>query len=134
MNINWRAIGAGIVAAIVLGLVSGAVVPFTDLSLPVVGGTLAAVIAGAVAGYVNGSDMSSGAVHGGLATTIGLVVVGLFLTTFGILFGGLFGVGLGVLLVGLVVIAAIPGAFGGVVGAWLQGRTAEPEMTARPQA
>jgi len=123
MTVHWRAVLAGIVTTIALGLLSGATVPFTDVSLPVLGTGLSGVAGGAVAGYVSGADYTDGALNGGISTAIGWIVVIPLLAL-----GGLFAsplASLGILAFGLVliVVAAIPGVAGGVLGAWVKRRT-----------
>lgn len=119
--VNWKAVLYGFVTSIVIGLVSGLSVPFTDVTLPVVGAGLTGLVAGAVAGYVNNMSLGSDAVHGGLATVIGALVVAIILAVVGTLAAGVFGLGAGIALLVLIVATAIPGAVGGVVGGYLHG-------------
>jgi hypothetical protein len=131
MDFNVRAIIYGIVKTIIVGLLSGAVVPFTDMTLPVVGFGLTGIIGGLVAGYVAGTKLNDGALNGGVASAAGAIIALVVLTVAGLLAGpipamGLFG--LGVL---FVIVAAIPGAVGGALGAWLQGRSTK-RRTGRP--
>lgn len=130
MKLNWRAIGFGFLTALVLGLISGVAVPFTNATLPVLGSGLVGVIAGAVAGYSDSRTMGSGAVHGGIATTIGAIVVAVVATILGTLFGGVLGVGIGLASIAYIVVVAIPGAFGGAVGSWLKSRSTRREAEA----
>jgi hypothetical protein len=119
MAINWRAVLYGLLTSIVLGILSGLAVPYTDLSLPVLGAGLTGLIAGAVAGYYNNRSTMSDATHGALATVIGALVIAVVLTLVGTLLAGIFGLGLGLGLLVLVVVAGIPGAVGGWLGGYL---------------
>lgn len=118
---NWRAILYGFLASIAIGLVSGLGLPFTDATLPVIGAGLAGLIAGAVAGYVNNWTLGSDALHGGVATVVGALVVVAVLTFVGTLAAGVFGLGLGLALLVMVAVTAIPGAVGGAIGGYLHG-------------
>lgn len=130
MAINWRAVLYGFGTQILLGLLSGFVVPFTDFALPVVGAGLAGLIAGGVAGYYNNRSTMSDATHGALATIIGALIVGVVLTVLGTLVAGIFGLGAGLGLLVLIFVAGIPGAVGGVVGGYVhrgrEGTTGRP--------
>ncbi|WP_255151112.1 DUF5518 domain-containing protein [Halorarius halobius] len=126
--VKWMAVLYGVVTAIVLGLVSGLGVPFTDASLPVLGAGLTGLIAGGVAGYVARGGLWSGLVHGFLATTIGGIVVALVLLLLGTLVAGVFGFSAGVLFLVWVASNGIPGAVGGAIGG-----VVAPEETAAGQ-
>ncbi|MFC7099020.1 DUF5518 domain-containing protein [Halobaculum marinum] len=130
--VNWRAVLAGFVASIIIGLVSGLGLPFTNASLPVVGAGLAGLIAGGVAGYMNNRSLLSDAFHGALATTLGAVIVTLILTLLGTLVTGFLGLGLGLAALAFIVFTAVPGIVGGAVGGLLHGNE-EVEM-GRPAA
>ncbi|KAB1198493.1 MULTISPECIES: DUF5518 domain-containing protein [Haloferax] len=132
MAINWRAVLYGFGTSIVLGLLSGFVIPFTDFALPVIGAGLAGLIAGGVAGYYNNRSTMSDATHGALATVIGALIVGILFTVLGTLLAGIFGLGAGLGLLVLIFVAGIPGAVGGVVGGYLH-RGREDRM-GRPTA
>ena len=121
MGLNLRAVLFGVITAIVVGLISGMSVPFTDNTLPAVGFGLTGLIAGLVAGYVAGGTVGNGALNGGVATSLGTILVVVVLGLIGTALAGVFG--LGVLVVGavFVLIAAIPGAVGGAIGAWAKG-------------
>ncbi|WP_416840729.1 DUF5518 domain-containing protein [Haloferax sp. DFSO52] len=119
MAINWRAVLYGFGTQIVLGLLSGFVIPFTGLALPLIGSGLAGLIAGGVAGYYNNRSTTSDATHGALATVIGALVVGIILTVLGTLVAGIFGLGAGLGLIALIFVAGIPGAVGGIVGGYI---------------
>jgi hypothetical protein len=124
MNIDWRAVGIAFVATVLVGLVSGFTVPFTDFTLPVLSWGVVGLIGGFVAGYLSGGTLPSGAVHGALGTTIGaLVVLLVFLVTGTVLLGL---VGLSLVLVPLLLLGlyAIPGALGGALGSLVKRSTA----------
>ncbi|RDI72697.1 DUF5518 domain-containing protein [Halopelagius longus] len=118
---NWKAVLYGFLASIVIGLVSGLGLPLTDATLPAIGAGVTGLIAGAVAGYVNNWTLGSDALHGGVATVVGALVVALVLTFVGTLGAGVFGLGAGIALLVAVAIAAIPGAIGGAIGGYLNG-------------
>ena len=128
MEINWRAIGYGFVATIIIGLLSGYTIPFVDVTLPVIGYGLAGLVGGLVAGYTATVSLRSGMVHGGIATVVGGFVVLVVLSVLAVFASpiasiGVFAAGLLVLLV-----AAIPGAVGGAIGSYLKGRRGPTEM------
>ncbi|WP_416840728.1 DUF5518 domain-containing protein [Haloferax sp. DFSO52] len=132
MAINWRAVLYGFGTSLVLGILSGIAIPFTDLSLPIVGAGLTGLIAGGVAGYYNNRSVMSDATHGALGVVIGALIVGLLVTLITTLVAGIFGLGLGLGLLVLILVAGIPGAVGGVIGGYLhQGRE---ETMGRPAA
>lgn len=118
---NWKAVFYGFLASIVIGLVSGLGLPLTDATLPAIGAGLTGLIAGAVAGYVNNRTLGSDALHGGVATVIGALVVAVVLTFIGTLDAGVFGLSAGIALLVAIAIAAIPGAIGGAIGGYLHG-------------
>ena len=132
--VNWKAVLYGIVAALAIGLVSGLALPFTNATLPVIGQGLTGLLAGAVAGYVAFRGTGQGALHGFLATSIGGLLVALFLLVFGTLGAGLFGFGAGVALLILVIAGGIPGAVGGAIGGMIHGRERETDPSGRPAA
>jgi hypothetical protein len=72
--------------------------------------------------------MSSGAVHGGVATVFGSLILLAFATLTTLLFAGLVA-SFGVLVLGLLMLAfyAIPGVVGGAIGSWAKHRRAAPE-------
>lgn len=132
MDFKVRAIVYGIVATIIVGLLSGAVVPFTDMTLPIVGAGLTGIIGGLVAGYTSGTKLDDGALNGGVATAAGAIVALVALTVAGLLAAGLIPtMGLFAFGVVYVIVAAIPGAVGGALGSWLKGRSDE-RTAARP--
>lgn len=75
MAIDRKAVAYGFIVSLLIGLVGGAVIPGTGMTVPVMGWGLAGIVAGLVAGYVTGGTVGSGALHGGLATVIGALVV-----------------------------------------------------------
>ena len=124
MNVDWRAVGYGFITAVVLGLLSGVAIPYTNLSLPILSSTIIGLLGGLVAGYVGLNGMRVGALNGALATAVGSIVGVVILTVLGLFVSGV--VGLGILALGVVVVLShmIPGAIGGAAGAWLSGRRA----------
>lgn len=124
--VNWKAVIYGIVAAFVLGLLSGLGLPFTDATLPAIGAGVTGLIAGGVAGYVARGGLGNGAIHGFLATTVGGLLVGAILLIAGTLAAGIFGFGAAILFLVLVASHGIPGAVGGAIG----GMMAPKERTA----
>ncbi|MFC6733979.1 MULTISPECIES: DUF5518 domain-containing protein [unclassified Haladaptatus] len=110
----------GIIASIVIGLISGLGLPFTDATLPTIGAGLSGLLAGGVAGYYASEGVGSGALHGLLATTIGGLIAALFLLVIGTLAAGIFGFGAGIALLILVIATGIPGAVGGALGGMLR--------------
>ncbi|WP_129113696.1 DUF5518 domain-containing protein [Halegenticoccus tardaugens] len=134
MTIEWRAVLYGFVVALAIGLLSGAVLPGTDMTLPIVGWGLTGILAGFVAGYAAGGTMGNGAVHGGLSTIVGALVLLLAVTFTGALFAGLVpAVGLFAMGILLIAVYAIPGAIGGAIGSWGKERRTM-RRAARPAA
>lgn len=131
MDIDWTAIVVGFVVSLALGLIGGATVPFTEVTLPALSSVLSGLVAGLAAGYVAGGDWGRGAIHGGLSVVIGALVVVVVLGVIGTLVAGLVGLGLFALGLFLLVLYAIPGAIGGAIGAALKRRSTAGEV-ARP--
>lgn len=133
MAIDRKAVMYGFIVSLLIGLVGGAVIPGTGMTVPVMGWRLAGIVAGLVAGYVARGTVGSGALHGGLATVIGALVVLIAVAFVETLFGGLVPA-FGLLTVGaaLLVIYAVPGAIGGAIGSWSKNRRAA--YRARPAA
>lgn len=133
MELNVRAIAYGFVATLIIGLLSGLTVPFTNVTLPTVGYILTGIIGGLVAGYMVTTGTTDGAVNGFLGTTLGAIFVAIGLVLFNVLFTGLF-FGLTVFSASVVIIAlaGIPGALGGAVGSMMKTRSVE--RAGRPAA
>ncbi len=128
MNINWTAVLAGFVATLAFGIISGFLYTGSETAGVLGYWGVIGVLGGLVAGYLVGGPLGSGAIHGGLATVLGSVVVLVIATFTTVLFGGVV-LSLGVLGFGILMLAfhAIPGAFGGALGSWLKSRRATPE-------
>ena len=128
MKINWSAVLTGFVVTLVLGFISGLVYAGSE-TVGVLGywGVIG-ILGGLAAGYVVGGPMSSGAIHGGLATVFGSLVVLLVAAVTTLLFGGVV-LSIGVLGFGALMLAfhAVPGALGGALGSWLKDRRTVPE-------
>jgi len=132
MEFNWRAILTGFVVATVLAIVFAWAFPPVGTSVYVL--AVPGIAGGFVAGYMV-SGIGNGAVHGGLATVLGAVLMLVFLTVVGVLFVGLVPAigGASLALIALFV-QAIPGAIAGAVGAWASGRRApRPAVTTTPR-
>ncbi|WP_436926476.1 DUF5518 domain-containing protein [Halosimplex amylolyticum] len=127
--VKWMAVLYGLVASLVIGLLGGLGLPFTDATLPAIGAGLTGLIAGAIAGYAAREGLGGGAVHGFLATTIGGIVVALVLLFVGTLVAGIFGLGAGVAALVWVAATGIPGAIGGAIGGAV---APEPETAGQP--
>ncbi|WP_410766949.1 DUF5518 domain-containing protein [Haloferax sp. DFSO60] len=119
-----RAIAYGFGATILLGIISGLTIPFTNLTLPVLGYALVGVLGGLVAGYMVATGMADGAINGLVATMLGAIIVAIGLVVFNVLFTGVF-FGLTTLAASIVVIAlaGIPGVVGGALGSMLHDRS-----------
>jgi hypothetical protein len=130
MEINWTAVATGFVMTLALGFISGLIYVGSEASVVFLYWGGIGLLGGLTAGYIAGGTASSGAVHGGVATVLGSLVV-LAITAFTtLLFAGLVA-SFGVLIVGLLLLAfyAIPGALGGAIGSWAKHRRAAPEPT-----
>ena len=131
MEINWRAVIYGFVVATVLGILFGwAFPPSTSVWVLAIPG----LVGGFVAGYMV-YGVGNGAIHGGLATILGAVIMLVILAVVGVLFVGLVPAigGASIVLLALIV-QAIPGAIAGAVGAWAKGRRMpQPAMTTTPR-
>jgi hypothetical protein len=114
--VNWVAVLYGIGTALVIGLLSGLGLPFTDATLPTIGAGLTGLVAGAVAGYSTHEGGASGAVHGFLATSVGGLIVALLLVVLGTLVAGFLGLSVALAVLALVVVYGVPGAIGGALG------------------
>lgn len=129
--VKWMAVAYGIVASLLIGLLGGLGLPFTDATLPTVGAGLTGLVAGAIAGYAAREGLGGGALHGFLATTIGGILVALVLLFAGTLVAGIFGFSAGVVALIWVAATGIPGAVGGAIGGVV---APEPEATGQPVA
>ena len=130
MEINWRAVITGFLTALVLGLLAVLLVPATTMSGLVQ--ALPGLVGGFVAGYMV-TGVGRGAVHGGLATVFGGIVLLVAWAVVGTLFAGVVPAIAGVTLGVLVLLAqAIPGAIAGGIGGWAKGRrTTTRELAGR---
>ena len=127
MEINWKAVLTGFVVAIVLGIVVSWVYPLSEQSWYFLG--LPGLVGGFVAGYMV-SGTNEGAVHGGLATIIGGLILLAGLVVFGLLFVGIVpAIGLGTLALLALLVQAVPGAIAGAFGGWVKSRS-EPSPAA----
>lgn len=123
MEINWGAVIAGFAVATVLAFATGLVITSTDTTMLAVTWGLIGAVSGLVAGFIAGGTVSTGAVHGGMATVFGSLITLAAVAFTTLLFAGLvptFGVVVAGLL--LLVFYAVPGALGGAIGAWTKGR------------
>jgi len=125
MELNWKAIVIGFVATLAFGIVSGLIVAGTELMSLATSWAMIGIVGGLVAGYLAAGTVSTGAVHGGIATVLGSLITLAIVTFTTLLFAGVVPT-FGVLVGGLLLIAfyAIPGALGGAVGSWVHGRRA----------
>lgn len=119
-----RAIAYGFGTTLLLGILSGLTIPFTNVTLPVIGYLLVGVIGGLVAGYMVTTGMADGAINGLVATMLGAIIVAIGLVIFNVLFTGVF-FGLTTLAASIVVIAlaGIPGVVGGALGSVIHDRS-----------
>lgn len=121
MEINWRAVLTGFVVAVALGLVLSWVYPPAETTG--LGLALPGLVGGFTAGYMV-SGIERGAVHGGLATIVGALVVLAILVVVGVLFVGLIpAIGGSLVAIIALFVMAIPGAIAGALGGWLKGRS-----------
>ncbi|MFC4247092.1 DUF5518 domain-containing protein [Natribaculum luteum] len=130
MNINWTAILTGFVVSLALGFISGLVYVGSEASIVLLYWGGIGLLGGLTAGYLAGGTVGSGAVHGGIATVFGSLVLLAITTLTALLFAGLVA-SFSVLVLGLLLLAfyAIPGALGGAIGSWAKHRRAAPEQT-----
>ncbi|WP_254529960.1 DUF5518 domain-containing protein [Natrinema gelatinilyticum] len=128
MHINWSAVITGFVVTLALGIISGFIYVGSEASVVFLYWGGIGLFGGLTAGYLAGGTMGSGAVHGGIATVFGSLIL-LAITTFTtLLYAGLVA-SFGVLVLGLMLLAfyAIPGALGGAIGSWAKHRRTAPE-------
>lgn len=125
MELNWKAIVIGFVVTIAFGIMGGLIVAGTELTSLATSWAIAGVVGGLVAGYIVGETVSTGAIHGGIATVLGSLITLAIVTFTTLLFAGVVPT-FGVLVGGLLLLAfhAIPGALGGAIGSWAHGRRA----------
>ncbi|WP_253737292.1 DUF5518 domain-containing protein [Halohasta salina] len=123
MKINWSAVLSGFVVTLALGVISGLLYTGSTATTVVSYWGVIWILGGLAAGYVVGGKIGSGAIHGGLATVFGSLVVLAVATVTTLLFGGVV-LSLGVLGFGVLMLAfhAVPGALGGALGSWLKDR------------
>jgi len=128
MKMNWTAVLAGFVATLAFGLISGLLYAGSEAVGALGYWGVVGIFGGLVAGYLAGGPLNAGAIHGGLATVLGSVVVLVIATFTTLLFGGVV-LSLGVLGFGILMLTfhAIPGALGGALGSWLKNRRAPPD-------
>ena len=127
MDINWRAVLTGFVVAVVLGFVISWIYPPSGQSVYFL--AFPGIVGGFVAGYMV-SGTNEGAVHGGLATIVGGLVLLAGLFVFGLLFVGIVPeIGLGTLALLALLVQAVPGAIAGALGGWVKSR-GEPSPVA----
>lgn len=120
MDINWRAVLTGFVVAFVLGILAAWLVPPTGAAAWVQ--ALPGLIGGLTAGYMV-AGVGRGAIHGGLATVIGALVLLVAGVVLGTLFAGIVPATAGLVLgLTILVFQAIPGAVAGAVGGWAKDR------------
>lgn len=123
MGLNWRAIGFGFVVTVILGVLSGMTLPYTQFTLPTLSHGIVGLLGGLTAGYMTMGSARSGALNGLVATVIGAVVILILLSIAGTLVGGVL-LGLSIALFGVfvLVVSGIPGVIGGYIGAWYHSR------------
>ena len=125
MELNWKAVVIGFIATIALGIIGGLIVAGTETVALTTSWGLIGIGGGLVAGYIAGGTVSTGAIHGGIATVLGSLLTLAIVTFTTLLFAGVVPT-FGVLVGGLLLLAfyAVPGALGGAVGSWAHGRRA----------
>ncbi len=129
MKVNYAAIGIGFGVTLVLGVLSGFLYA-SSASAGIFGSWgVVGALGGLAAGYVVGGSIKSGAIHGGLATVFGSLVVLVLAAATTVLFGGLV-LTLGIVGFGglMLAIHAIPGMIGGAAGSWLKDRRTAPKV------
>jgi len=129
MKVNYAAIGIGFGVTLVLGVLSGFLYA-SSASAGIFGSWgVVGALGGLAAGYVVGGSIKSGAIHGGLATVFGSLVVLVLAAATTVLFGGLV-LTLGIVGFGVLMLAihAIPGMIGGAAGSWLKDRRTAPKV------
>ncbi|WP_049915811.1 MULTISPECIES: DUF5518 domain-containing protein [Natrialba] len=129
MRINWSAVITGFVVTLVLGFISGMIYAGSDASVAVLHWGTIGILGGLTAGYLVGGRIGTGALHGGIATVFGsliLLVIAAFTT---LLFAGVVPM-FSMVVLGLLMLAfyAIPGVLGGAIGSWAKSRRTTTEM------
>src|SRR6056297_477686 len=130
MGIKLSAVVAGFAVTLLLGIVSGLIYVGSAASVVVLYWGTIGVLGGLTAGYLAAGSTTSGALHGGVATVFGSLIL-LAVTAFStLLFGGLVA-SFSVLVIGLLMLTfyAVPGALGGMIGSWAKGRRVSRGMT-----
>ena len=125
-TIDVRAVLAGFVTTVAIGVLGGLALPLTDFTVPTLSWVGTGLVGGFVAGYLAGGGVGQGALNGIVGTTLAALLVGVVLAVVGtVLFGlvGLATVLLGALFLGL---HAIPGAIGGGLGGLVKNRSVRP--------
>lgn len=130
MKINWTAVLTGFGVTLALGFISGLVYVGSAASVVLLYWGGIGLFGGLTAGYLAGGTVSSGALHGGIATVFGSLILLAIATFTTLLFAGLVA-SFGVFVLGLLLLAfyAIPGALGGAIGSWAKHRRGAPEPT-----
>jgi len=125
--VNWTAVGVGFVVTLILGII-GLYVPFLGLLAPIIGGLVAAYMAGGkyIDGIVNGG--LAGGIAGFITALIGFALIGAAVSVL----TGYAGAGAVIAIIGAItgfIIGAILGLVGGVIGIAIKGKPAEQPMT-----
>jgi hypothetical protein len=115
--VNWRAVLAGFVVEVVLGVFA--------FALPGIGHAAAGIVGGFIAGWMAGGGLWNGAIHGLLAGALGgilivlLIVIASLVATVAFVPAGIFGFGAAVLAFVVFAVLAIDSAIAGAVGGLL---------------
>jgi len=134
---KWRAVAIGFLTIAVLTIASASV-----QQLALLGGTVAALTGGLLAGYYARSGRIDGAWNGFLAGSIGALVavavfvsLGLAVSIVGLSLGGVFTtISAGLAALVFIVVGAIPAAIGGFLGGMLPAGDTEDDDVVRPAA
>lgn len=126
MKIKWSAVLTGFVVAIALGAFVAWTGPLNETSVYLL--AVPGLAGGFVAGYMV-SGVGNGAVHGGLATIVGALVLLVALTIGAALFVGLVPAVAGASVAIIALLAqAIPGGIAGAIGGYVKRRRAPRPM------
>ena len=130
MEINWTAVITGFVVTLALGFITGLVYVGSEASIVLLYWGGIGLLGGLTAGYFAAGTIGSGAVHGGIATVFGSLILLVLATVTTLLFAGIVA-SFSVLVLGLLMLVfyALPGALGGAIGSWAKHRRAAPEPT-----